>query len=363
MLVLKVRWSRGGFSLAALLCLVNAACLNYRPKLQPLPENAGTIPLAQSWNVKAGRGASGRVTILDSVMFLGDADRRVYAIDLTSGTTRWSKRLAGSVFGGVTGSGDTLFTVTDRPNSRVVALRATDGGIVWERDAGKPSAPITLADGRVLLATFDGRLVGLDEHSGVIEWERRLGPSRAAAMRAGPDTVVFATADSVFSLRTENGTVLNRVPSPGTILGGFRAAADLLIAGTTDSFLVGLRPGDLATVWKLKLDAAILEPPAVHGDTAFVVSRSGTLYRVALRPAPEARILADLHWPVTAPPVRFRSWVLVGGADGVIRAIAPGGNEDWRLVLWQPIRMAPVVLTDGIIAIGGTGDLSRYQQE
>jgi len=360
-LVLKVRWSRGGFSLAALLCLVNAACLNYRPKLQPLPENAGTIPLAESWTVKAGRGASGDAAILDSTMFLGDADRRVYAIDLPTGTTRWSTRLAGSVFGGIARAGDTLFTVTDRPNNRVVALRTADGEIIWERNAGKPSAPVTVADGRVLVATFDGRLVGLEARSGVVLWDRRLGPSRAAAVRTGRDTVVFATTDSVFSLTSDDGTVLRRVPSPGAILGGFRAAGDLLIAGTTDSVLIGLRPTDLAIVWRVKLDAPILEPPAVQGDTAFVVSRSGTVYRVGLGPAPEAAVLTELHWPVTAPPVRFRRWVLVGGADGVIRAIAPDGAEDWRLVVWQPVRMAPVVLADGIVAIGGTGDLSRYR--
>ncbi len=365
MLALKVRWSGGGFSLAVLLSLVNAACLNYRPKLQPMPENAGAIPLAERWNAKTGRGASGAVAMVDSIMFVGDADRRVYAIDLATGETRWSKRLPGSVFGGVVQSGDTLYAATDRPNSRVVALRAADGAILWEHDAGKPSAPITLADGRILVPTFDGRLVGLDAKTGVEVWERRLGSSRAAAYQSGIDTTVFATTDSIFCLTTGDGKVLHRASSPGAVLGGWRRFGELLVAGTTDSLLIGLRPRDLAVVWRVALDAAILEPPAVHGDTAFVVSRSGTLYEIDLGPAPSprARVMAALHWPVTAPPVQFRQWVLVGGADGVIRAIGANGTEDWRLVMWQPIRMAPVVLEDGIVAIGGIGDFSRYQQQ
>jgi len=365
MLALKVRWSGGGFSLAVLLSLVNAACLNYRPKLQPMPEDAGTIPLTELWTAKTGRGASGAVAILDSVMFVGDADRRVYAIDLTTGETRWSRRLPGSVFGGVVPSGDTLYAATDRPNSRVVALRAADGEILWEHNAGKPSAPITFADGRILVPTFDGRLVGLDAHTGVVVWERRLGSSRAAAVRSGADTTVFATTDSIFCLTTGDGKVVHRIASPGAVLGGWRRFGELLVAGTADSLLIGLRPRDLAIVWRVALDAAILEPPAVHGDTAIVVSRSGTLYRIELGPAPRprARVLAELHWPVTAAPVRFRQWVLVGGADGVIRAIGADGAEDWRLIMWQPVRMAPVVLKDGIVAIGGIGDFSRYRQQ
>jgi outer membrane protein assembly factor BamB len=361
--MLKVRWPGGGLSLAVLLGLVNAACLNYRPRLQPLPEGVETIPLAQRWSATAGRGASGAVAIRDSTIYVGDADRRVYAIDLTSGMVRWSTRLPGSVFGGVVRSGDTLFTVTDRPNSRVVALSIVDGDRLWERDVGKPSAPITLVNGRILVSTHRGRLFGLEPGTGTVAWERRVGPSRAGPVRIGPDTVVVATTDSIISLTAREGRVLKRIASPGAIVGGWARSGHLLVAGTTDSLLIGLTTSELETAWSLKLDAEILERPAVYGDTAYVVSRSGTLYRVTLEAEPRAMVMAALQWPVTTPPVRFRQWVLVGGADGVIRAIDEAGVEDWRLSVWQPVRMPPVVLTDGILAIGGRGDISRYQQE
>ena len=361
--MLKVRWFGGGLSLAVLLGLVNAACLNYRPRLQALPEGTETIPLAQRWSATAGRGASGAVAIRDSTIFVGDADRRVYAIDLTSGEVRWNARLPGSVFGGVVRSGDTLFTVTDRPNSRVVAISIVDGTRLWQRDVGKPSAPITLVNGRILVSTHRGRLFGLESSTGTVAWERKLGHARTAAARVGPDTVVVATTDSIISLTAREGQVLERIGSPGVIVGGWARSGRLLVAGTTDSLLVGLETSALETAWSLKLDAAILERPAVYGDTAYVVSRSGTLYRVLLGPDPRALVMAALRWPVTTTPVRFRQWVLVGGADGVIRAIDDAGLEAWRLPVWQPVRVSPVVLADGILAIGGRGDISRYQQQ
>jgi outer membrane protein assembly factor BamB len=346
-----------------LLGLVNAACLNYRPQLQPLPEGSEAIPLAQRWSASVGRGASGAVVLRDSTVFVGDADRRVYAIDLATGGERWNKRLPGSVFGGVVGSGDTLFAVTDRPNSRVVALSIVDGAQLWQRDIGKPSAPLALVNGRLLVSTHEGKQFGLEPGTGTVAWERRLGHSRAPAVRIGPDTVVVATTDSIFSLTAREGRVLTRISSPGTIMGGWARSGRLLVAGTTDSLLVGFSSSELETAWSLKLDAAILERPVVYGDTAYVVSRSGTVYRVLLQPNPRALVIAALQWPVTAPPVRFRQWVLLGGADGVIRAIDAAGLEAWRLPVWQPVRMSPVVLPDGILAIGGRGDISRYHVE
>ena len=253
--------------------------------------------------------------------------------------------------------------MTDRPNSRVVALSIVDGKRLWERDVGKPSAPITVVNGRILVPTHRGRLFGLESRTGKVAWERRLGHSRAPVVRIGPDTVVVATMDSIIFLTAREGQVVKRIASPGAIVGGWAQSGHLLIAGTTDSLLVGLSPSELETAWSLKLDAAVLERPTVYGDTAYVVSRSGTLYRVALGPDPRAMVIAALQWPVTTPPVRFRNWLLVGGADGVIRAIDDAGVEAWRLAVWQPVRMSPVVLTDGILAIGGRGDFSRYHQE
>ncbi len=343
---------------------VNAACLNYRPQLQPLPEDAGRIPLVTAWESTAGRGTYGTIALRDSVFYVGDADRRVYAVDLGTGRARWSKRLPGSVFGGIQRSGDTLYTATDRPNSRVMALHAHDGRRLWERDIGKLSAPIALIDDRILAPTQAGRLYSLDAATGAVQWERRLGQARSAAILAAPDTVILATIDTIVSLTARDGKVLDKIPSPGAITGGWAHAGVYLIAGTTDSLVIALDAGAMHLAWRVKLDAAVLARPTVTGDTAFVVSRIGTLYRIPLTPpSPHPVVVAALEWPVTTSPVRFREWILVGGADGVIRAIAPSGREEWRLGLWQPIRVPPIVLADGLLAIGGIGDFHRYRQE
>jgi hypothetical protein len=54
--------------------------------------------------------------------------------------------------------------------------------------------------------------------------------------------------------------------------------------------------------------------------------------------------------------------VLLGGADGTIRALRTNGSEIWRVQVWRPVELGPIPLPDGLIAVGGNGDLHRYRQ-
>jgi hypothetical protein len=106
----------------------------------------------------------------------------------------------------------------------------------------------------------------------------------------------------------------------------------------------------------------VLGAPAVLGDTLFLVTRIGSVYRIHPHPAPSAERVASLGWPVTAPLTILRGQMLLGGADGTIRALRSDGSEIWRVRLWRPVELGPVALPDGLLAIGGNGDLHRYRR-
>jgi hypothetical protein len=106
----------------------------------------------------------------------------------------------------------------------------------------------------------------------------------------------------------------------------------------------------------------VLGSPAVLGDTLFLASRFGTLYRLDPGPDPVARQIAALDWPVTSPLTMLNHNIVLGGADGTIRALRTDGREVWRVRIWRPVELGPVLLPDGLVAIGGNGDLHRYRQ-
>jgi hypothetical protein len=75
---------------------------------------------------------------------------------------------------------------------------------------------------------------------------------------------------------------------------------------------------------------------------------------------PQVQRVADLDWPVTAPVSIVDGLVLLGGADGTLRALRTDGAEAWRLQLRWPVELGVLTLPDGMVAAGGDGDLHRY---
>ncbi len=354
---------RGACSLVLLLGAVNAGCVHRPPPVVPPQSGAvsGEGP-TQVWAARAGRRLTGRVVLKDGELYGAGVDRKVYAVDLASGEVRWSSRLSGLVAGGVLVSGDTVFVASSRPEGRVYSLDRATGQRYWRAKTGPVGAPLALVDGILLVPAQRGQLFGLNPSDGSLRWKRRMGMARIAPVSVGRGAVVVATVDSLYRLTASDGEVSHRVPTPGTIVSPWLAHRGLLVAGTTDSQVVAISPADLTTRWSTKVDAPVLGSPAALGDTLYVASRRGTLFRVAPDSAHTARPVVELEWPVTAPLTAVDGLLLLGGADGMLRALRPDGREAWRIQLWSPIELGPVALEDGILAIGGNGDLHRYRQ-
>jgi outer membrane protein assembly factor BamB len=156
--------------------------------------------------------------------------------------------------------------------------------------------------------------------------------------------------------------VRRRTRSPGTVLSPWVPARDDLVAGTTDSLVVAFDGETLEPRWRVRLDAPVLDSPASSGDTIYAATRRGTLYRILPDSQPRAERIVELDWPVTAPVTIVNREILLGGADGTLRALRPDGAELWRVSLWRPIELGPLPLPDGLLAIGGEGDLHRYRR-
>jgi outer membrane protein assembly factor BamB len=286
----------------------------------------------------------------------------VYAVDLASGDTRWSSRLPGMILGGVLLAGDTLFVASSRPQGRIQALDRAKGKQIWKTSTDPVGAPLALIDGALVALTQRGEVLALDPRTGKIRWHRRVGVSRAAAVAAGSGGMLVATTDSLMRLSVADGNVTHRAGSPGTVVSPWLPHGGGLLAGTTDSQLVSIRPGDLTVNWKLRVDAPVLDSPAALGDTLFLATRLGTVYRILPGGAPVAKPIATLHWPISAPVTVVGGQVLLGGADGTIRALRTDGTEIWRVQVWRPVELGPIPVGDGLIAVGGNGDLHRFRQ-
>lgn len=355
---------RGAFSLVLLLGSVNAACGGYRPP-PAAPLQGATVSgdgPTQVWAARAGRRLTGRVVLHDGHIYGAGVDRKVYALDLETGETLWSSRLSGLVAGGVLVAGDTLYVASSRPEGRVYALDRGTGRRIWRAKTGPVAAPLAMVDGTLLVSSQRGQLLGLAPADGSVRWRRRMGMVRVAPVSVGEGAVVLAAVDSLYRVRASDGSVTHRVRSPGSVVSPWLAHRGLLVAGTTDSQVVAVSPADLAIRWRARVDAPVLGSPAALGDTLYVASRRGTVYSLSPGNRHLPQRLVELDWPVTAPLTIVDGRLLLGGADGTVRALRPDGSEDWRLQLWRPVELSPLALDDGLLAFGGNGDLHRYRQ-
>jgi outer membrane protein assembly factor BamB len=322
---------------------------------------AGDAP-TPVWTARAGRRLTGTAELQGNTLYVGGTDRKVYAVDIETGKVRWSVRLPGIIAGGVLVSANTVYAASSRPEGRIVALRGDDGKQVWRVSAEPIAAPLALVNGVIIAETQRGQVIALDPNTGKIQWHHNVGTARVPAVAGGDNAALVATTDSLFRITLDEGRITHQAASPGTIVSPWLDHRGELIAGTTDSQVVSISPADLQLNWALKVDAPVMSSPAALGDTLYVVSRIGTLYRVAAASLPRAERITTLDWPVTAPVSVVDRQILLGGADGMIRALRPDGHEVWRVRVWRPVEFSPVPLPDGLLAIGGNGDLHRYRR-
>lgn len=353
---------RGALSLALLLGSVNAACVNFRPPPAPIAASVAGAAPTPVWTAKAGRRFTGQVRLQENTLYGGSIDRKVYAVDLGSGEVRWSSRLPGMVVGGVLLSGDTVFAASSRPEGRIYALRRHSGKQIWKTSTQPIGAPLALVEGVLIAQTQRGEVLGVDPAAGNVLWRRRVGVGRAAAVPAGSGGVLVATTDSLLRLKAADGGVTHRAVSPGTIVSPWLAHEGALVAGTTDSLVVSINPADLRRKWTVRVDAPVIGTPAALGDTLYVAARNGMVYRIEPGPERQLKRIASLRWPVTTPVTIVDRQILLGGADGTIRALGTDGREIWRIRVWRPVEVGPLALDDGLLAIGGNGDLHRFRQ-
>src|SRR5687767_9948156 len=132
------------------------------------------------------------------------SDQVIEARDAQTGATRWATPLPGGA--AVPLFYDTGWLLASTTSGDLVALRASDGTVVWRRQVGAPlSAPPGPALDRLYLALADNRLVSVLLASGEITWSRAM-PARVTSLLALDDQLVVGTAAKrVISVELTNG--------------------------------------------------------------------------------------------------------------------------------------------------------------
>ncbi|MFH1018876.1 MAG: PQQ-binding-like beta-propeller repeat protein [Pseudomonadota bacterium] len=269
------------------------------------------------------------------VVYVGTSKGKIYALSAKTGVAIWQQDLNGEVlgqpalYGGkllLVGANDGYLYALDAKNGAVIwryrkdfpdrltihgfatpavldsrlyaafsdgtvaALKAEDGSELWnvrlaseERFADVVSPVVASPSGSVLAAQFFGTLYGLNPGGGV-RWSVPSGGSAAGAMETEDRLFAPAAANRILALDPKTGDEKWKFEAKESAnWTGLAFLNGRLIAGSSEGLLYVLDASDGKFVWRYNLGAPIKGPPVVVGDSLFVVTEKGVLFRLAQR--------------------------------------------------------------------------------
>lgn len=327
--------------------------------------------LKSLWSADAGQGSSSAGKLIASPIVAGgkiftlDANGTVSAFATSGGGRAWSTPLKPENEDGDAGYGGGLATDGERIYAgtgfgTAVALDARTGAKVWEKPLGSPirNSP-TVADGRMVVVTTEGRVACLSTIDGSELWSFRgqaetssLLTNASPAIEGSVVVVPYASGD-VVALKADSGETLWQENLSGSHSGSSLAALSdpsrpVIDGGTV--FAVGHAGRMIATsektgerVWSMNV--AGVQTPWVAGDAVFVVDTSGRLMSLA-------RTTGKVRWAQKLPgeSAIWNGPVLAGGrlwlvsSKGLLVGVdAATGTVASQRDIGQRVFIAPVV--------------------
>jgi outer membrane protein assembly factor BamB len=249
-----------------------------------------TAPLVEPvWTFDAGAPLWAGATLADDVVYAGDDEGRLHALDVRTGAERWSFAAGGPIRTRATLAGGAVYFQAD--DGILYRLDAASGKEVWQSRVVETSihrlpptdpqsrfdnfgSDVAVADGRLFLGTHDGRLVAVDPADGQQLWEFEADGSVLAAPAVSSGRVFFGSFEGdVHALDAATGEPLWKTDTRGAVLSTPAVAGDVLVVGNRTYDLLGLEAQTGEVAWKSYIWFSWVESSAtVESGVAYIGS-------------------------------------------------------------------------------------------
>lgn len=170
------------------------------------------------WQFQSGGALFSVPLVSDGTVYVGSGDHFIYALDAATGKPRWKRETGGSVLAGAAKAGNTVcITSTDRT---IYGLDATTGAILWKQPVGSLYQSAAITDGtRFYLGGWDNKFRCLDAKTGTPVWTNNFGRSFYYSPAIGSPTIgdgkVYVTSNDglLHAMNSETGEILWETPA------------------------------------------------------------------------------------------------------------------------------------------------------
>jgi outer membrane protein assembly factor BamB len=252
----------------------------------------------RKWKEDLGFAVRKPVVLTDDALYVVTETNQVSALSREDGTVLWSYRRPASEEFSVAGqAGLTLHEgrlYTGFSDGVVVALDASDGGVVWEIDtsedvgdveANRPTfgdvdtTPVVV-DGHVYVASYAAGLYELALGNGSVEWRDPERKGVVAMADAGSWLVLLSAREGVVTIDRTSREVQWRRPIERGAPTSARVLTErgLLIYGESRGSLLAVTVHEGRELARLESGHGFSAAPSILGDLGAVLSNSGTLF-------------------------------------------------------------------------------------
>lgn len=266
--------------------------------------------LDERWRFKTGNGIEGAPAVVDGVVYVGSADKHLYALDLKTGQQKWKLPLG----------------------SPVIASPA-------------------VRNGRVYVGTSDGKLYCLDAKTSATVWTFEVEGSIRSGVNFHGDNVLLGSRDIPLYCIDAAGKKLWEFPIDGGANGTPTVVGDRTFVAGCDSIFHVIDAKTGKEIANLNLDDQCTGTMSVRDDRAyFGTGGKSQVVAVDLKALKKAWFFEGRRpQPFFASTALTDTLVIAGSQDKRVYAIDRAtGKEKWAFVTDGMVDGSPVVVGDRV---------------
>ena len=272
-----------------------------------------------------GTPALDTVPVLGNLVYIAGYNGKVFAYDAASLQQRWAfpvdSNLKPIVSAVITAGANVYFGDTD---GNVYALDAATGGLIWKFSSGGEIWGSPLVDANtVFIGSFDKKVYAIDATSGLEKWKFSMQANTVSTPIALNGVVYIGSLDrNLYAINEANGQLMWKYTGGSWFWAKPVAVNGIIYAPCLDNKIYALEAstGHLEATYDVQ--GQVASWPVAVNDAVIVATENGNLWRLdTTNPAASPRIIASIPLGVTAPLAINGDVVYVNGPDDYLYAI------------------------------------------
>jgi outer membrane protein assembly factor BamB len=345
---------RAGLLLLAV-CCVSADWPVFRGTPDGLGVGTAKLPeqLQELWTFKTGNGIEGAVAVSEGIVYVGSADKHLYALDVKTGQQKWKKLLGSAILASPAVRQDRVYIGC--ADGKFYCLKTKDGEKIWQVDVeGCIKCGANFHGENVLIGSRDIPLFCFDK-DGKKVWEFPIDGGANGTPTVVGDQTFVAGCDSTFHIiDAKTGKELGNLNIDDQATATMAVVGERAYIGTGGkNQLLGLDIKNLKKLWSFepsRLAQPFYSSAAVSEKLVIIGCQNKRLYALDRETGKEMwTFVADGQ--VDASPVIVGNCVYFGclSNDGNFYVLDLKGKKIQELNLDSAVTGSPAVANDCII--------------